>query len=124
MKRKILATIFTLLTATCLTSFMACNGDSDHNWDSAWSYGPDEHWRECTDEGCNAATDLGEHTMVDGQCSVCGYKPHHWESTWSYGPAQHWRECTDEGCEAITDLGEHTMIGGQCSVCRYVENNE
>lgn len=69
MKRRIIATIITLITATCLTS---C-GAPKHNWQSTWTYGPYEHWHECADEGCNTITDVGEHTMVDGKCSLCGY---------------------------------------------------
>ncbi len=123
MKRKMIATICTLMTAACLTSLVACGDTANHSWDGAWTYGPDEHWHECTDEDCNTITDLCEHTMVDGQCSVCGYKPHAWDSAWSYGPYEHWHECTDEDCNTITDLGEHTMVDGQCSVCGCPEEN-
>ncbi len=73
MKRRILITLFSLITATFLTSFAACGDATNHNWADTWTYGSDGHWHECNDEGCEIVKNFDEHTMVNGQCSVCGY---------------------------------------------------
>lgn len=56
----------------------------EHQWSEDWMYDDTRHWHNCTIEGCKVRyipytgeqTDhyTGEHTFVDGKCSVCGYE--------------------------------------------------
>ena len=48
----------------------------EHQWSEDWMYDDTRHWHNCTIEGCKARyiPYTGEHTFVDGKCSVCGYE--------------------------------------------------
>ena len=56
------------------------NGDDNnpvtahtHTYDTAWDYDDTKHWHKSTC-GHDVKSSESEHTLVDGQCSVCGYK--------------------------------------------------
>ena len=61
-----------------------------HTPSAKWSYDSENHWKECTNEGCNEKFELAAHTFDDGvitakptdttdgvrtyTCTVCGYE--------------------------------------------------
>ena len=61
-----------------------------HTPSAEWSYDSENHWKECTNEGCNEKFELAAHTFDDGvitakptdttdgvrtyTCTVCGYE--------------------------------------------------
>ena len=92
-----------------------------------WSYDETQHWRVCSDTSCNQE-DRGDHSFVEGKCSVCGYEEpkeehEHSYGQWSYDETQHWRVCSDTNCNH-EDRGDHSFVEGKCSVCGYEEPKE
>lgn len=97
-----------------------------HVWSSEWSGNNWFHWHDCTADGCDLPSNLGEgkegfghHTLGEGHthagdggahkgtCTVCGetdawnylYTP-----TWKYDDTYHWGEC---GCGVKEIEGKH-----------------
>ena len=44
----------------------------EHEYGDKWENDGDNHWHECE---CGDKTDEETHTITDGTCTVCGYKP-------------------------------------------------
>lgn len=44
----------------------------EHNYDDNWMSSVFGHWHACKNKNCTAKTDKGDHSYVDGKCSVCG----------------------------------------------------
>lgn len=109
--------MFCFVFSACKANCNDCGGHK-HKW-IEWQMDSTEHWRECISCG---AEERENHTMVNGVCTVCGYKVgqhiHTWGG-WQKNSTEHWRECTS--CEA-EQRDSHTFNGGVCEVCGYVEN--
>ena len=43
----------------------------EHSFGDEWKFDENGHWHKCE---CGAESDVEEHDMVDGVCSVCGYE--------------------------------------------------
>ena len=107
-----------------------------HTPSAEWSYDSENHWKICTDEGCNEKLELAAHTFDDGvitvkptdtadgvrtyTCTVCGYEKtesvpklgHTPSAEWSYDSENHWKECTAEDCNEKLELAAHTFDNG------------
>ena len=44
-----------------------------HDTSGPWKFDKEYHWKECS--RCGEISNKAKHTIKDGQCSVCGYKP-------------------------------------------------
>ena len=79
MKNKIRLIALALLLASIAFFVVSCNDDKKHNhtYSSNWSFDEVYHWHsaECrADIEClYMVSQLSEHNMLDGACSVCGY---------------------------------------------------
>ena len=120
------------------TSYSDEPTEHQHVWSDAWSSDENNHWHECTAEGCtvtdNSQKDgYGEHNYgEDNVCDTCGYtKPvehqHQWSGDWTTDGSYHWHECTVDGC-TVTDnsqkggYGEHNYgEDNVCDTCGYTK---
>lgn len=98
-------------------SLAACNnggGDPAHNWDML-SYGRDEvnHWRECTDEGCDLIYQVTPHDFSNGNC-ICG-QPKPGSTTPGDTPGITPGEDVKEGLVSITAY-DHTQNGSRVTL--------
>ena len=80
MKRKLLATLFTIIAVMC-TSFMfsACTtnllqGDHTHTFSNEWSYDAEYHWHAATCEHKDQISSRAVHTFNNDICTVCDYQ--------------------------------------------------
>ena len=47
----------------------------DHTYDTEWSYNENGHWYQCTNEGCGAGQNSGNHFCdANNICEICGYE--------------------------------------------------
>ena len=107
-----------------------------HNPSDKWTYDSENHWKECTTEGCGEKLDTAAHSFDDGvitteptdttdgvktyTCKVCGYEKteavskrgHNPSDKWTYDSENHWKECTTEGCDEKLDTAAHTFDDG------------
>lgn len=72
--------LLSLLLAICMclsvgVMLTACDKKHTHTYKTEWANDTTHHWHECKDENCTEVSDKAEHTVVNGVCSVCGYKP-------------------------------------------------
>ncbi len=112
-----------------------------------WSHDSENHWKECTAEGCDEKLELAAHTFDNGvitteptetsegvrtyTCTVCGYEKteavpklgHIPSAEWSHDSENHWKECTAEGCDEKLELAAHTFDNGVITT-RPTENSE
>lgn len=111
-----------ILVALCLTVFLmlvslsACKVSHTHDFSGDWQTDANDHWKECTGDGCNIKDQNGAHVFDNGEvttpateaaegvmtytCAVCGYEKtepiaklphvHTWESEWSSDATHHW----------------------------------
>ncbi|MBR3870002.1 MAG: S-layer homology domain-containing protein [Clostridia bacterium] len=133
--KKVLSVILAImLSASTLTAVYAAEGDGKKD------VGPHEHqlmkmandachYEECTI--CFELFNVGEHTFVDGKCSVCGnsqYDNSVNEEIQGEGEHEHiiiktadenshFDECTV--CFERFGVSAHTMENGVCTVCGY-----
>ena len=110
-----------------------------------WSADDDNHWKECTVNGCGIVIDgtKAEHTSTGANvatcqktavCDVCGVSygtvaAHDWNtSAWEKDATGHWHKCNTAGCTEKNAFAAHTPDhqGGateeyavECSVCGY-----
>lgn len=59
-----------LASATVFAS--ACGPEHTHSWSDEWFFDETSHWHECS--GCDEKGDFAEHSMQNGECTVCGYE--------------------------------------------------
>lgn len=118
---KVLCVIVAILSLACCLLVSACNANCNvhtHTW-REWQMSATEHWHVCSSCG---AEQRENHSMISGECSVCGYKlgqhTHTW-GEWQMSATEHWRVCASGDAE---QRGIHTFKDGACSVCGYVEN--
>ena len=118
---KIILMTFMILSLICIV-FSACSancngcGGHEHTW-REWQKNSTEHWRECTLCG---AEERESHNMLDGECTICGYKvgqhTHTW-GEWQKNSTEHWRECTSGDAE---ERENHNISDGECTICGYI----
>ena len=90
------------------------------------------HYSECTI--CFELFNVGDHTFVDGKCSVCGHASVYGNPTDEdirgegehehilmngADIASHYEEC--QVCFVLFNVEDHTFVDGKCSVCGYRE---
>jgi len=107
-----------------------------HTPAAEWTYDSENHWKECTNEGCNEKLDTAAHTFDNGvvtteptktsvgvmtyTCTVCGYEKtetvpmleHTAAAEWKHDSELHWRDCATEGCGEMFDVAAHTFDEG------------
>ena len=65
-----------ILVALCLTVFLmlvslsACKVSHTHDFSGDWQTDANDHWKECTDEGCDQRTGFAAHVFDDGSADV------------------------------------------------------
>lgn len=89
-----------------------------HKYDESYKYDDGWHWQVCTI--CGEAGTKNIHSLVDGVCTVCGYKDinahvHSYVLHSDY--SGHWYECT--GCGISEAKQAHTFVNSVCTVCGY-----
>ena len=81
-------------------------GAENHSY-GPWQYNFDEHYRECSDAGCENPVQSGPHNFVDGVCDVCGSKFATYELIPSEMEATTYKEAYTSGI--FTILGDTTI---------------
>ena len=110
-------------TLSALTSCLEeDSGGHEHDFSGAWKSDENQHWKVCTDEDCNRASDVSSHSFAENmddpenpaiKCTVCGYikpvKDHEHEISEGYlsNASNHWHRCTEMGCNHKYDVIEH-----------------
>lgn len=104
-------------SATSTTIEVLCN----HVYADDWTSNAEEHYKECTIDGCTSKSNEAGHEWThacDTDCNVCGYTreiEHPYDTTkWVTDGRTHWRVCSTEGCGATTDVGVHTGGMADC----------
>lgn len=126
-KTIIIAFLAFFLTIPAAFLLSACG--SSHHFSETWTCDQNEHWRVCTDEGCDEVTDNAAHVFVTkfGEnnhwqaCKDCGYRTTLVEHT--YVPRNdddyHWIGCRD--CGYTNDVQPHcydNICDDECNACR------
>ena len=96
-----------------------------HSW-GEWNLDDENHWRDCTVEGCGAYEIASHDWEPDGEnqikCKTCGYSRHkgdHKWSGWLRNEVRHWKECEIEGCLAISNLEDHKFDSNNMCECGF-----
>lgn len=96
-----------------------------HSW-GEWNLDDENHWRDCTVEGCGAYEIASHDWEPDGEnqikCKICGYSRHkgdHKWSGWLRNEVRHWKECEIEGCLAISNLEDHKFDSNNMCECGF-----
>ena len=122
------------------TSYSDEPTEHQHVWSDAWSSDENNHWHECTAEGCDKSEkgDVAAHSWDEGKvtkeptesetgvktytCTVCNATKtetlpvltpghtHVWSEAWSTDGSHHWHECTVDGC-TVTDNSQKDGYG-------------
>ncbi len=98
---------------------------TEHSW-GEWNLDDENHWRDCTVEGCGAY-EIASHDWEPGgenqiKCKTCGYSRHkgdHKWSGWLRNEVRHWKECEIEGCLAISNLEDHKFDSDNMCECGF-----
>ena len=98
----------------------------EHTFANEYSHDETKHWQNATCEHTELTQNLGEHTFVNGVCSVCNYvkevtHEHTFSEIYSYDETSHWQVATCEHTTLTQNFGSHTFIDGFCSVCGMAE---
>ena len=120
-KSNFLTIILLMLTLTLVLGITACTPPHEHSFANTWVNDANYHWHAATCEHETEIADKAEHTMDDGNCTVCGYHEHQFSSEWSKDGGYHWHAATCGHETEVVDKAEHTMDGGNCTVCNYNE---
>ena len=79
-KRKILTVVLCLMLILSSIGFIACGGNkktddenSEHIYETTWTYDDTGHWHKCTEDGCTSVSGKAQHNFVNGVCE-CGAK--------------------------------------------------
>ena len=98
---------------------------TEHSW-GEWNLDDENHWRDCTVEGCGAYEIASHDWEPDGEnqikCKTCGYSRHkgdHKWSGWLRNEVRHWKECEIEGCLAISNLEDHKFDSDNMCECGF-----
>lgn len=98
---------------------------TEHSW-GEWNLDDENHWRDCTVEGCGAYEIASHDWEPDGEnqikCKTCGYSRHkgdHKWSGWLRNEVRHWKECEIEGCLAISNLEDHKFDSNNMCECGF-----
>ncbi len=121
------------------TETIPATGHVKHTYGEEWKTDEDNHWHECTAEGCEETTAPEAHTWDEGvveteatetttgskkyTCTVCnatktetipatGHVKHTYGEEWKSDEDKHWQECTAEGCKETTTPEAHTWDEG------------
>ena len=70
-----------MLTLTLVLGITACTPPHEHSFATAWANDANYHWHAATCEHETEIADKAEHTMDNGNCTVCGY------NEWEYAVA-------------------------------------
>ena len=74
MQKKYKLLTLTLSSVLLLGCEPTKNESHIHNYSDTWSRDSEEHYHQCTGEGCDSKTDVAAHTFGDdGKCTVCGF---------------------------------------------------
>ena len=110
----------------------------NHTYGGIWKSDAENHWKECTFDGCNAKDQLEAHTWNAGvvteeatettigvkiyTCTACNRTKtetipmlehtHSFGDAWESDAENHWKECTSDSCDEKDELGEHTWNNG------------
>ena len=118
MKKKIIL----LLLPLSLSLFSCGNNEHTHTFSDVFKHNDSEHWKEATCEHIDQIIDKGEHTFVDGVCSICGYirHVHTFSNTYSSDKSFHWKKATCEHTDLISDKESHDFDdNNKCKICGY-----
>ena len=88
-----------------------------HTFSTEWSMDETHHWHAATCEHTTEVSAKSEHTMSDGECSICGYKPPHVhvDAAWEHDENSHWKTCP--ACSERYQEDTHTVVDDVCTVC-------
>lgn len=125
MRKKLLSFMLALcLIVPCGVVFTAC-GDTPppenhtHEWvDISWESNSTEHWHKC--KGCDEKKDKGNHSLVEGVCSICDYDinhSHEYTSEYIKDNDGHWQKCIY--CEYNSTKESHNFNGNSCLICGF-----
>jgi len=135
--KKILSVILSIImcmsvmTAVCADDGSGKKDVGEHEHDLMSMANAACHYKECTI--CFELFDVGDHTFVDGKCSVCGHSffggpteeeirgegEHEHILMNSADIASHYEEC--QVCFVLFNVEDHTFVDGKCTVCGYKE---
>lgn len=99
-------------------------GATNHEYNGEWLKNATLHWKHADCHNVDGL--IGEHTLVSGVCSVCGYgdsgsgdgsHTHDFGTAWESDANTHWHECS---CGEKSDEAAH--VNGNdfiCDVCGY-----
>ena len=106
-----------------------------HSYGSEWETDANNHWHECTADGCDVTNDAdkngyGEHVYdndADKTCNTCGYErtvtpPAHEHicGDWQSNRLYHWKVCAT--CGEKVDKARHNYgTDRTCDICGYVK---
>jgi hypothetical protein len=71
-----------------------------------------EHYKECS---CGDIIERGNHNIVSGTCTICGYVAHTHDYVAEYNETHHYEKCS---CGDIINKDTHTIINNNCA-CGY-----
>ena len=136
--KKVLSIILALMMCFSLVTFVGADDGSgkkdvgEHEHQLMDMANAACHYSECTI--CFELFNVGEHTFVDGKCSVCGHDmvyggptdedikgegDHEHILMNNADIASHYEEC--QVCFVLFNVEDHTFVDGKCSVCGYRE---
>ena len=75
-----------------------------------------EHYKECS---CGDIIERGNHNIVSGTCTICGYVAHTHDYVAEYDETHHYQKCS---CGDIINSQSHVYVDGECD-CGYVDPN-
>lgn len=97
--------------------------DHTHTYANEWSKDENNHWHTANCGHTGLTADTSAHTMVNGECTVCGYDGNHehaYSDVWTTDAEGHWHNATC-GCALTVSYDEHDgMDDGVCDTCGYV----
>lgn len=113
---------------TCTVCHKQKTEDLAHSY-SSWSFDEENHWKECSVDGCTEKIELAEHNFDEGtvsghntiyKCQTCGYEKstpnnHINSKVWSSDDENHWQICTIDGCDEKINLESHNWDKGVVS---------
>ena len=107
----------------------------NHVWGDDLLFSDTEHWRVCTNPGCEQKGEINKHNPVDdGDCKTAVYcqdckhilvaaeDEHNWSSVWKSDAQGHYKECQNIDCKQVF-REEHQKVedDGNCTtpiICR------
>ncbi len=112
----------------CLDCQKVLKPEMEHAYSEKYTYTVGQHWRECTNEGCNSRTELDYHNFAEDyncttrvSCIICGYVAisgemhHNYLESPIYGDDDgHYKQCQNGNCNVTERAGEHSGGTATC----------